>query len=510
MLMVEPSRATRPAPKKEAVNKIAAPKAVKPKAVKPNAKDAEKTPKTKKTTPSKATETKASMPANETVGKKMKKQAGKNTAKHAKPATQAQGTPVAPQADKPRVKPEKAPKKAVAPKSASKETAAAKQPAAAAKPAAAKPDAPKPGKSVSPPRAVPKASITTPKTTTPKAATLKAVAQNSAAPKIVVPTFSKPQAAKIASQAAPSASAVPSAQAAARKAAPQDAPATSRDPESTGRSRMVLMARDPKWLCAYWELDPEDVERHRIGALVGAPLLLVRLNQEGGPAQDFTVLGDARTWYIPTQDARGAFRAELGYIGQSGAFVSVAVSSRLDLAPTMPATDSVAARGDGIDGESAGWATQVVEGGPGPVSASAPRAAAEPLFARPDRHAGGASEQQPSRADARALGGASEALLFVEVPGGASEAPNLARLLKLAERGRGFWMLAATELIVYGATEPDARVTIAGEPVALRPDGTFTVRYALPDGRLEIPVRAASADGAQTREIASSVEKRTA
>jgi len=38
---------------------------------------------------------------------------------------------------------------------------------------------------------------------------------------------------------------------------------------------------------------------------------------------------------------------------------------------------------------------------------------------------------------------------------------------------RKFWFQLDAELIVYGATEPNARVTLQGEPVKLRPDGTF-------------------------------------
>jgi hypothetical protein len=55
-------------------------------------------------------------------------------------------------------------------------------------------------------------------------------------------------------------------------------------------------------------------------------------------------------------------------------------------------------------------------------------------------------------------------------------------------------------LIVYGATEPDARVTIADRLVKLRPDGTFSFRFALPDGRYDLPAQAASADGHEVRE----------
>jgi len=54
-------------------------------------------------------------------------------------------------------------------------------------------------------------------------------------------------------------------------------------------------------------------------------------------------------------------------------------------------------------------------------------------------------------------------------------------------------------LIIYGATEPDAAVTIGGRTIRLRPDGTFSYRFILPDGRYELPAIATSADGTDSR-----------
>ena len=65
------------------------------------------------------------------------------------------------------------------------------------------------------------------------------------------------------------------------------------------------------------------------------------------------------------------------------------------------------------------------------------------------------------------------------------------------------------ELIVYGATEPNAKVSLQGEPVKLRPDGTFTMRFSLPDSRQIIPAVAASADGVEERTIVLAVERNT-
>jgi hypothetical protein len=60
--------------------------------------------------------------------------------------------------------------------------------------------------------------------------------------------------------------------------------------------------------------------------------------------------------------------------------------------------------------------------------------------------------------------------------------------------GKGFWFNVNAELIIYGATEADATVTIAGRTIKLRRDGSFSYRFALPDGEYELPVVAVSAD----------------
>ncbi len=63
----------------------------------------------------------------------------------------------------------------------------------------------------------------------------------------------------------------------------------------------------------------------------------------------------------------------------------------------------------------------------------------------------------------------------------------------------GFWFKVNAELIIYGSTERDARVTIAGRSVALRPDGSFSFRFALPDGDFTLPAVAVNAAGTDGR-----------
>jgi hypothetical protein len=66
-------------------------------------------------------------------------------------------------------------------------------------------------------------------------------------------------------------------------------------------------------------------------------------------------------------------------------------------------------------------------------------------------------------------------------------------------KSRGFWFNVNAELVIYGATEPGAKVTLGGHPIKLRSDGSFSFRFALPDGKYDLPAVAVSADGTDGR-----------
>jgi hypothetical protein len=94
---------------------------------------------------------------------------------------------------------------------------------------------------------------------------------------------------------------------------------------------------------------------------------------------------------------------------------------------------------------------------------------------------------------------------LVEFPPGAPTSPAEAfggissPAPKPGAREKSFWFNVNAELIVYGATEPDATVSIGGRRIKLRPDGSFSYRFALPDGNYEMPVVAISADATDGR-----------
>ncbi|MBN2482846.1 MAG: DUF4912 domain-containing protein [Candidatus Omnitrophica bacterium] len=91
-------------------------------------------------------------------------------------------------------------------------------------------------------------------------------------------------------------------------------------------------------------------------------------------------------------------------------------------------------------------------------------------------------------------GGASETL-----SSGASHQPSPVRK---------FFFEIGTELIVYGRTEPDATVWLGDKNIKLRPDGTFTLRFGLPDaGYIPLDFVAQSQDKIEKRGITTSVRR---
>ncbi len=73
----------------------------------------------------------------------------------------------------------------------------------------------------------------------------------------------------------------------------------------------------------------------------------------------------------------------------------------------------------------------------------------------------------------------------------------------------GFWFKVHAELVLHGSTEPGASITIAGHPVRLRDDGSFTFRFSLPNGSFDLPVEAVKADGSDRRSAHLTVSRQT-
>jgi len=74
---------------------------------------------------------------------------------------------------------------------------------------------------------------------------------------------------------------------------------------------------------------------------------------------------------------------------------------------------------------------------------------------------------------------------------------------------RHFHLEVDAELVVFGSTDPNAHVTVRGEPVRLQPDGSFMVRFALPERRQVLPIVAGTVDGSEQRTIVLAVERNT-
>ena len=79
----------------------------------------------------------------------------------------------------------------------------------------------------------------------------------------------------------------------------------------------------------------------------------------------------------------------------------------------------------------------------------------------------------------------------------------------MAARQRAFWLVADAELIVYGATDPSAKLTIGGEEVPLSSDGTFRIQVPFRDGQQIYAIEAVAADGEQKRNITLHFDRRT-
>ena len=275
---------------------------------------------------------------------------------------------------------------------------------------------------------------------------------------------------------------MPAERAAHRWAVPSEA--AFQIPNGYGDHRIVLMVKDSWWLYAYWEIQPH-LERQvrsqlapeEIGGLSSALRVydITGRNFPDEPAHgwfDITLSGLASNWYIHVNAPNRSFIVDLGLLTRQGRFLTLARSNRVT---TPRAEPSDVLDEEWMTSEELYWKLFGVTAGIGM----------------------GSSRSALQMLRERRMGS----------PGMFS--PGLFSPTKGAKKARGFWLWVDTELIVHGATDPKAAVTIQGQPVALRSDGTFSVRMHLPDGAQAIPVQATSPDQAETRTIIPTVTRST-
>lgn len=253
---------------------------------------------------------------------------------------------------------------------------------------------------------------------------------------------------------------------------------------------------DSQWALVRWGI--HSVDRDEALAAGGQQLALRITDVTDRPAQDgrphtlqeVMVEAGSQEWHIPVPLGDRDYRVELGYRTSMGGWISLGFSpiarmpADLDLGGTAFSPFTL----EDTHQDMVGW--------------SAPLAAPgqhERLYQQAStglqrlRLGSEAFHEQGAWSHGAAGGHLSGVGLWAS----GREASGAG----LAARQRSFWLVADAELIVYGATDPAATLTVDGETHVLSSEGTFRMHMAFPDGDQTYPIRAVAADGEQKRSI---------
>jgi hypothetical protein len=256
-------------------------------------------------------------------------------------------------------------------------------------------------------------------------------------------------------------------------------------PSGYKENKIVAMARDPWWIYVYWEIADEKLSlaRHYLGDKMDRSKFILRVYDVTGisfngrnenSSFDLDITLAALNWYINVKKSDRSYCVDVGVLTPDGEFIMLARSNVV----TVPR-------------ESPSWITD------------------EEWMIIPEdfERLYALSGGLPMGASPVGLKKLAKERLKMHLASGAIS--SLSSPIKRLPRQKGFWLAVNTELIVYGATEPDASVTVCNRPIKLNRDGTFSLRFALPDGKQTIPVKAVSNDKKDSRSITPVVSKHT-
>ncbi|MGB8369317.1 MAG: DUF4912 domain-containing protein [Limisphaerales bacterium] len=292
-------------------------------------------------------------------------------------------------------------------------------------------------------------------------------------------------------------------------------------PEAYGTKKLFLTARDPHWLYAHWDLTREQQLKLNARSATGHLILRIYAGKvQGHPVCEIHVHPESRHWFAHVERAGNSYAAELGYYSSARRWACIAVSST-----TITPPDAVSTESD-IEFATIPFEfpfARLIEIIKSAVRENLPLAQAVEELRRhghpelPRVKGKPVSTWTPQQEQAlakvvnidevrRVWMGSLEITELIrrrlarEISSpGVSSFSSLSSPFGGAGQPRGFWFNVNAELIIYGATEPGAKVTLGGHEIKLRSDGSFSYRFALPDGKYDLPAVAVSADGADAR-----------
>lgn len=313
-------------------------------------------------------------------------------------------------------------------------------------------------------------------------------------------------------------------------------------PGGYGQSKIVLLPRDPQWAYTYWDVPNNHKEELR---RQGGQQLALRLYdvtdinldyQSPHNVQEYLCDEMAREWYMPIPVSDRDYVADIGYRCADGRWLILARSAQVRIPPVYPSdwVEDIFVTVNWEEELQGKTIYQLVPPTKGQGVVDSPiyqKIYDMSQSSEAQRVAGSmfGSMQHVAGSVMSSWVPAEQSISSYVFPSGAGmwAAPTVSGLTMSGVgmsgltmsgvgmsmsgvgfsasmppiRPRQFWLVADAELIVYGATEPDATVTIGGRPIKLNPDGTFRFQMSFQDGLIDYPIMAVAADGVQTRSI---------
>lgn len=278
-------------------------------------------------------------------------------------------------------------------------------------------------------------------------------------------------------------------------------------PGGYGKSRIVMMPRDPEWSYVYWDVPNEHKEELR---RQGGQQLVLRLYdvtdvavdvQSPRSIQEYPVDELAREWYVPIPTSDRDYLCEIGYRCADQTWLMLARSDSVHTPPVYPS--------DWIEDHfiEVNWEEQLetipeVELSPPPSKGDKRqleernRKIYEEIFEMSDplegeRMAGSFYGSMPHR----------KAMSSYVFPSGVGlwEIPPLANgesaIAAQFDNSPQFAFAGETELMISGSTEPQATVVVGKQEIKTNRDGRFRFQVSFTQGVIDYPIVAYAADG---------------